>query len=55
MNLKHPKDLAALTQPLAKADVMVQNLAPGATERIESGYGALKAKHPALIMCDVSV
>ena len=52
--MKEPKDLAALKQLLAKADVMVQNLAPGATERMGLGYETLKAKHPSLIVCDIS-
>ena len=54
LDLKEPKDLAALKQLLAKADVMVQNLAPGATERMGLGYETLKAKHPSLIVCDIS-
>jgi itaconate CoA-transferase len=54
LDLKDPKDLAALKQLLAKADVMVQNLAPGATERMGLGYEALKEKHPGLIVCDIS-
>lgn len=54
LDLKDPKDLATLKQLLAKADVMVQNLAPGATERMGLGYETLKAKHPGLILCDIS-
>lgn len=54
LDLKMPKDLAALKQLLAKADVMVQNLAPGATERMGLGYETLREKHPGLIVCDIS-
>lgn len=54
LDLKEPKDLAVLKQLLAKADVMVQNLAPGATERMGLGYDTLKTKHPGLIVCDIS-
>jgi itaconate CoA-transferase len=54
LDLKNPKDLDALKQLLAKADVMVQNLAPGATERMGLGYETLKVKHPGLIVCDIS-
>lgn len=43
LDLKDPKDLAALKQLLTKADVMVQNLAPGATERMGLGYDTLKS------------
>lgn len=54
LDLKQPKDLAALKTILAKADVLVQNLAPGASERMGLGYEALKTKHPGLIVCDIS-
>lgn len=54
LDLKDPKDLAALKQLLTKADVLVQNLAPGATERMGLGFETLKAKHPGLIVCDIS-
>ncbi|KAK5129550.1 hypothetical protein LTR08_003172 [Meristemomyces frigidus] len=54
LDLKKPKDLDALKQILAKADVLVQNLAPGATERMGLGYEALKSAHPGLIVCDIS-
>lgn len=54
LDLKNPKDLAALKQLLRKADVLVQNLAPGATERMGLGYETLKEKHPGLIVCDIS-
>ena len=54
LDLKQPKDLAALKKILEKADVLVQNLAPGATERMGLGYETLKQKHPGLIVCDIS-
>ncbi|KAM0716858.1 hypothetical protein Q7P37_006710 [Cladosporium fusiforme] len=54
LDLKNPQDLSALKQLLAKADVMVQNLAPGATDRMGLGYETLKEKHPSLIVCDIS-
>lgn len=54
LNLKDPKDLAALRKILAKADVLVQNLAPGATERLGLGYEALREQHPGLIVCEIS-
>lgn len=54
LDLKQPRDLAALKQLLSKADVLVQNLAPGATERMGLGYETLKEKHPGLIVCDIS-
>ncbi|KAK6391571.1 hypothetical protein LTR65_004406 [Meristemomyces frigidus] len=54
LDLKEPKDLDVLKQIVAKADVLVQNLAPGATERMGLGYEALKNRHPGLIVCDIS-
>jgi crotonobetainyl-CoA:carnitine CoA-transferase CaiB-like acyl-CoA transferase len=39
---------------LAKADVLVQNLAPGAAARMGLGYDALSTLHPRLIVCDIS-
>ncbi|RMY98067.1 hypothetical protein D0864_04522 [Hortaea werneckii] len=49
-----PQDLNALKKILSKADVLVQNLAPGATERMGLGYETLKQQHPRLIVCDIS-
>jgi itaconate CoA-transferase len=43
--------LAAL---LARADVFVQNLAPGAAERLGLSAPSLRARHPRLICCSVS-
>ncbi|TKA77431.1 hypothetical protein B0A55_04825 [Friedmanniomyces simplex] len=54
LDLKQPSDLDALKKIVAKADVLVQNLAPGATERMGLGYGTLREKHPGLIVCDIS-
>ncbi|USX53944.1 CaiB/BaiF CoA-transferase family protein [Lentzea sp. HUAS12] len=39
---------------IARADVFVQNLAPGAAERLGLGAEALRAQHPSLIHCSVS-
>jgi itaconate CoA-transferase len=39
---------------LEKADVLVQNLAPGAAARLGLGYDRLAAQKPALIVCDIS-
>lgn len=54
LDLKKPEDLDALKNILSKADVLVQNLAPGASERMGLGYDSLKTKHPGLIVCDIS-
>jgi itaconate CoA-transferase len=39
---------------LEKADVLVQNLAPGAAARLGLSFEALHAKHKKLIVCDIS-
>lgn len=54
LDLKDPKHFEVLEKLLAKSDVLVQNLAPGATERLGLGYSTLKESHPSLIVCDIS-
>ncbi|MEN9420513.1 MAG: hypothetical protein RI988_4134 [Pseudomonadota bacterium] len=54
LDVKKPEDLALLERMLARADVFVQNLAPGATDRLGIGSAALRARHPRLITCDIS-
>jgi itaconate CoA-transferase len=54
LDLKQPQAMAVLHQLIAKADVLVQNLAPGAAQRMGIGAAALRAKHPKLIACDIS-
>jgi crotonobetainyl-CoA:carnitine CoA-transferase CaiB-like acyl-CoA transferase len=55
LDVKHP-EAAALLQRLIveKADVVVQNLAPGAAERLGVSFEALKAQRPDLIVCGIS-
>src|SRR6201996_6464992 len=54
LDVKEPGDRAVLTALLARADVFVQNLAPGAAGRLGLGAEVLRARHPALITCSVS-
>ncbi len=54
LNLKHPASLPILQQLLAQADVFVQNLAPGAAERLGVGAEQLLAKQPRLVACAIS-
>ncbi|WP_353141407.1 CaiB/BaiF CoA-transferase family protein [Limnohabitans sp.] len=54
LDLKDPQDLAVLKQLIAKADVLVQNLAPGATGRMGLDAATLRAANPRLIVCDIS-
>ena len=53
-DIKAPEDAALLHRILARADVFIQNLAPGAAAR--SGFGSedLRAKYPRLITVDIS-
>ena len=54
LDVKHPRAKATLLQLLRTADVLVQNLAPGAAARMGLSYEALKAHNPKLIVCDIS-
>lgn len=55
LDLKKPEDLAVLKKLIAtKVDVVVQNLAPGASERLGLGYDKLKELRPGVIVCDIS-
>ena len=54
LNLKQEAARNVLNSLLKNADVFVQNLAPGATERLGFGTEALRERHPGLIVCDVS-
>src|SRR4051812_1974573 len=54
LDLKDAQALAVLKALLARADVLVQNLAPGAAARMGLSYEALHAQHPRLIVCDIS-
>ncbi len=53
-DIKHPDDAALLHRILARADVFIQNLAPGAAERAGFGSAALRARHPRLITVDIT-
>jgi len=54
LDLKQPAALATLKDLLDQADVLVQNLAPGAAARMGLSYEALSPLHPKLIVCDIS-
>ncbi len=54
LDLKQPAALQVLRELLAGADVLVQNLAPGAAARMGLSYEALRADHPRLVVCDIS-
>jgi len=54
LDLKTPDDQALLMRIISKADVFIQNLAPGATDRLGFGSEKLRRKYPKLISCDIS-
>ena len=54
LDVKHPLAETVLQRLLAQADVLVQNLAPGAAARLGLGYETLEKSHPRLIVCDIS-
>ena len=54
LDIKQPEDAALLKRLLEKADVFVQNLAPGAAERAGFGAETLRAENRRLIVCDIS-
>jgi len=54
LDLKQPAAIEALKRLVAKADVLVQNLAPGAAARLGLSAEALRPTHPGLVVCDIS-
>ncbi len=54
LDLKNADALGVLKRLVAQADVLVQNLAPGAAARMGLGHETLAEKHPQLIVCDIS-
>src|SRR5512140_2553180 len=54
LDVKSPGGQQAMAALLARADVFVQNLAPGAAARLGLGASDLLARHPRLICCSVS-
>jgi itaconate CoA-transferase len=54
LDVKHPAASQILQKLVAKADVFLQNLAPGAVERLGLGAEALRKRHPRLIWCGIS-
>lgn len=54
LDLKDAGDMALMRRILARADVLVQNLAPGALVRLGLGADALTALNPLLISCAIT-
>ena len=54
LDLKDERAISILHELLAEADVFVENLAPGATERLGLGSELLAERYPKLIVCEIS-
>ena len=54
LDVKQPQTQRVLERLLAKADVFIQNLAPGAAARLGLDARSLRRDHPKLITCGIS-
>ena len=54
LDVKHPKAKDILSRLIERADVFIQNLAPGAASRLGLAADGLLKKHPRLVVCDIS-
>src|SRR5215470_3757821 len=53
VNLKSPRGLALVKEMASKADVFIENMAPGTIEKLGLGYDVLSAINPRLIYAQV--
>jgi crotonobetainyl-CoA:carnitine CoA-transferase CaiB-like acyl-CoA transferase len=54
LNLRSPEGVELFKRLATRADIVVENFAPGALERIGIGFPALQAANPRLILCSIS-
>ena len=54
LDMKRPEAKAVVNQLIDRADIFIQNLAPGAAERLGLGAENVRSVRPRLIVCDVS-
>jgi itaconate CoA-transferase len=54
LDLKQEEARAIVHKLLGNADVLIQNLAPGAAARMGFSFDALQERYPRLIVCDIS-
>lgn len=54
LDIKAPEDKALLAAMIDRADIVIQNLAPGAFERAGFGSKAIRAAHPDKVCVDIS-
>jgi formyl-CoA transferase len=53
INLKSPRGLEIVKELLKKADVTVENMAPGTIDRLGLGYDEVKKPNPGIIFCQI--
>src|ERR1700750_1457996 len=53
LNLKSPRGLEIVKEMLKKADITVENMAPGTIERLGLGYDVVRELNPGIIYCQV--
>ena len=54
LDVKHPQAKDILARLIGRADVFIQNLAPGAAKRLGLSAEELMPDHPRLVVCDIS-
>lgn len=54
LDLKNPDDIAKLEALCETADILIQNLRPGVTEKLGIDGASLCSRHPRLIYCNIS-
>jgi crotonobetainyl-CoA:carnitine CoA-transferase CaiB-like acyl-CoA transferase len=54
LDVKQPAARQVLDELVARADVLIQNLAPGAAARLGLSHESLRPAHPKLVVCDIS-
>lgn len=54
IDLKHPEGIELCLRLVEKADVLIENLRPGAMQRLGLGYAAAAARNPRLVYCSIS-
>jgi len=54
LDLKNSKDFKIFEKIISKSDILIQNLAPGAFDRLGLNLDELRRKHPSLITCSIS-
>src|SRR4029453_6089910 len=53
INLKSPRRLEIVKEMLKKADIAVENMAPGTIERLGLGYDEVRRPNPRIIFCSI--